>query len=486
MRITILTLVVATLASAAVAREPGITSEPKTVLLKNGSSVQVEAGELRVPESRRRPSPRELTIPYYRLRSEAARPASPIFLFHGGPGSSWLDQFPEDNMAREVAFYRSIADVVVFDQRGGGRSRPEMTCPDRKPFPSDRPFSPALVAEVMRDLAIACRDRWIKAGVDLAAYNTVENAADVNDLRLALGYRKITLIGGSYGSHLALQFMRQYPDVVDRVVIFGVEGPDDTWDRPSATLATLGRIAAVAEQSPAFAGRIPDGGLLKTLERVVTQLEATPRQVSVGQGNAARTVTVTADLVRAIARRGADRRNPANAWPEMILAMDRGDFTIAAQTAAGLQDLQLPDPVHFSMDCASGISSRRLEAVRTDPARSLLGDLSLEYETVCPLWPSENLGESFRSRVVSSAPTLIIHGTWDTSTPIENARDAAAALPNSQFLEVVGGNHGALYNLYARWPPMYDTMRAFLSGQQATFPASVDDMAAIRFAPAAK
>jgi pimeloyl-ACP methyl ester carboxylesterase len=460
-----------------------VTTEGKDVTLKSGSTVRVEAGELRVPESRRRPSSREITIPYYRLRSDSPTPASPIFLLHGGPGSSWLEQFPEDNMAREVAFYRTIADVIVFDQRGGGRSRPEMTCPDRKGVQSGRPFTMALAADVMRELAIACRDRWLSAGVDLAAYNTVENAADVNDLRVALGYGKITLIGGSYGSHLALQFMRQYPDVVDRVVMFGIEGPDDTWDRPSATLATLGRIATAAEQSPAFAGRIPPGGLLKTLERVVERLEATPQQVTIGSGTDRRTVTVTADLVRMIARRGADRRNPANAWPEMILALDRGDYSIAAQAVAGAQNLQLPDPVHFSMDCASGISGRRREQVRTDPARTLLGNLSLEYEVVCPVWPSEDLGESFRSNVVSSVPTAIIHGTWDMSTPIENARNAASSLSNAQLVEVVGGNHGALYNLYASWPSMYDTMRAFLKGESATFPRSVDDMSAVRFVP---
>ena len=71
-------------------------------------------------------------------------------------------------MAREVAFYRTIADVVVFDQRGGGRARPEMTCPDRKPVPSGRPFTLAVVADVMRELAVACRDRWVKAGVEFA------------------------------------------------------------------------------------------------------------------------------------------------------------------------------------------------------------------------------------------------------------------------------------------------------------------------------
>ena len=483
MRITTVTLAILALASPAIGQHSG-TPESKDVALKNGSIVRVEAGELLVPESRQRASGREITIPYYRLRSGSPTPASPIFLLHGGPGSSWLDQFPEDNMAKEVAFYRTIADVVVFDQRGGGRSRPEMTCPDRGAVPPDRLFTTGIVADVLRELAVRCRDRWLRAGVDLAAYNTVENAADVNDLRLALGYGKITLIGGSYGSHLALQFMRQYPNAVDRVVLFGIEGPDDTWDRPSATLATLGRIAAAAEQSPVFAGRVPAGGLLNTLQRVIERLEAAPQQVAVGSGSDQRTVTVTADLVRTIARRNADRRNPANAWPEMILAMDRGDFSIAAQAVAGLQNLQLPDPVHFSMDCASGISRRRLEQVRIDPARALLGNPSLEYEAVCPIWPSEDLGESFRSGVVSSIPTVIIHGTWDMSTPIENARDAASSLANVHLVEVAGGNHGALYNLYSRWQPMYDTMRAFLLGDPVSFPRSIDDMSAVRFVPA--
>ena len=134
----------------------------------------------------------------------------------------------------------------------------------------------------MQRLLVQCRDRWQSRGVDLAAYNTVESAADVNDLRLALGYSKITLIGGSYGSHLALQFMRQFPDAVDRAVIFGVEGPDHTWDDPAGALHTLQRIAAATEQSPEFRGRIPEGGLIKALEAVIARLDAQPQLVTVG------------------------------------------------------------------------------------------------------------------------------------------------------------------------------------------------------------
>ena len=102
----------------------------------------------------------------------------------------------------------------------------------------------------------------------------------------------------------------------------------------------------------------------------------------------------------------------------------------------------------------------------------------------CEVWPSEDLGAAFRTNLRSPIPTLIIHGTWDTSTPIENAREVAASLTRATLVEVVGGNHGALYNLFARWAPMRTSLAAFLAGRDVSFPATVDDTAAIRFAPA--
>jgi pimeloyl-ACP methyl ester carboxylesterase len=457
------------------------TTTTLQVTLKNGTTVPVEAGELRVPESRRRPTARQITIPYYRLRSESRTPASPIFLLAGGPGSSWLDQFTLDETHREAVFYQTIADVVLFDQRGAGHATPKMTCPaTAESIDAGTPLDLTAVGATMRRLVVSCRDQWLKDGIDLAAYNTVENASDVNDLRLALGYGKVTLVGGSYGSHLALQFMRQYPDAVDRVVLFGVNGPDHTWDSPSAMLATLERIASAAEQSAAFAGRIPEGGLLKMLGRVLQRLEVAPQIVTVAVGAESRRVVVNAARVRQMARANAGRRNAPSFWPEMILAMDRGDFSMVARRSLN-QELRLPDPMHFSMDCSSGASEKRRLAYRQDPARALLGDTAFEFDTLCDLWPSEDLGTSYHASVVSDIPTLIFHGTWDMSTPLENAREVAASLRNGRLVEVVGGNHGALYNLYERWPPMYTLMRQFLAGKPAEFPASVDDTAEIVF-----
>jgi pimeloyl-ACP methyl ester carboxylesterase len=453
----------------------------RDVTLASGDVVRVDAGELTVPESRSRPSARRVIIPYYLLRSESERPAAPIFLLAGGPGASWIDQFTRDENYREVAFYRSLADVVLFDQRGAGHARPAMTCPEKAPLPADRPLDLKAVRAAMQMAAAACRDRWLREGVDLAAYNTVENAADLNDLRLALGYGKITLIGGSYGSHLALQFLRQFPKHVERILIHGVEGPDHTWDDPAAMLATLQRIAAAAEQAPGYATRIPAEGLLAVLDRIIARLETKPATVAVSQDDAVTNVVVNADLVRLMARRNAGRRSDPAAWPEMIMAMDRGDFSLAARSALSLREVSIADPMHHSMDCASGASPARTRRLRNSSARRLLGDINLEYEAICAIWPHADLGAAYHSGVASDVPALIIHGTWDMSTPLDNAFEVAATLSKAQMITVTGGNHSALYNLYARWPAIYPLLRGFLRGEPITAPPIVDDMSTIVF-----
>jgi pimeloyl-ACP methyl ester carboxylesterase len=481
MRIRILAFAnVVLLPTVAVAQ---LTTATTDVTLHDKTVVRVESGQLQVPESRVRPTRRTVSIPFYRLKAEAATPAAPIFLLAGGPGSSWLEQFEAEETNREARFYQTIADVVLFDQRGSGRAAPALTCGDSAPLPpSDLALDLTQVGATMRRLLVQCRDRWQTQGVDLAAYNTIESAADVNDLRLALGYQKVTLVGGSYGSHLALQVMRQFPDAVDRVVIFGVEGPDQTWDDPAGALHTLERIAATTEQSPEFRSRIPEGGLLAALERVIARLDTEPQMVTVTAGAATRRVLVDGTRVRRMVRADAGRRSAAWLWAERVLAMERGDFTDVGRRLASQGPLTLPDPVHFSMDCASGASEARRARSRTDPARRLLGDINFEYEIACDVWPFDDLGPAFRANVVSNIPTLIIHGTWDTSTPLENAREVAASLQAATLVEVVGGNHGALYNLFARWPPMRERLAAFLGGRPVTFPATVDDTAAIRFA----
>jgi pimeloyl-ACP methyl ester carboxylesterase len=462
-----------------------LTREARTITTAQGIQVEVEAGTLAVPENRAHPTARVIEIAYYRLRSTARRPGTPIFLLAGGPGSSWLDQFEQEENFEEVQYYRTISDVVLFDQRGAGRSLPKLSCDGMETLAVDQPLRLDEVAGAMRRLAVSCRDRLLAAGVDLGGLTTVQSAADVDALRAALGYQRMSLIGGSYGSHLALALMRRYPASIDRVVLYGVEGPDHTWDDPGGKLAVLARIAAAAEASPELRAQIPPGGLLAALRTVLERLEAKPVTVTVARDGRDIPVVIDATGARLAVLAQAGRRSRAGAWAALILELYRGDYRRLAAGAVDARTLRIrPDaPMHFTMDCASGISPQRAARYAADPATAIVGDLNFEYRVLCDVWRAPDLGPDFRAPVVSAIPTLVLQGTWDVSTPIENAREVVSTLANGQLVEVVEGSHGAIYNLLAHWEPMKPLLAKFLRGDAVRFPPSVS-LPAVSFAPA--
>jgi pimeloyl-ACP methyl ester carboxylesterase len=301
----------------------------------------------------------------------------------------------------------------------------------------------------------------------------VESAADVDALRAALGYERMTLVGGSYGSHLALATLRAHPERVERVVLYGVEGPDHTWDDPAGRLRALERIAAATEAAPAFRGKVPPDGLIGALRSVIERLEAKPERVVIERDGGELTVVVDAAAVRLSAAGRAGRRSRAWQWPQRILDLHRGDYRAFAEGALEGRELRIAPPMHSMMDCASGVSPERAERYARDPAAAIVGDVNLEYRAVCDAWGAPDLGLAFRAPVVSAVPALLLHGTWDTSTPIENAREVASSLSNAQLVEVLEGGHGALYNLLEHWPPMRRLLAAFLRGEPVRFPPQV-------------
>src|SRR5206468_1836815 len=124
---------------------------------------------------------------------------------------------------------RDGRSVIIIDQRGTGRSLPSLACPE---------FSQAQLAALGEDGgaastadalvrgARACHDRLVREGIDLHAYSTTENAADVADLRRALGIHEWNLVGNSYGSRLALTVLRDHPQGVRALGLSGVYPPN--------------------------------------------------------------------------------------------------------------------------------------------------------------------------------------------------------------------------------------------------------------------
>ena len=115
--------------------------------------------------------------------------------------------------------------MIFIDQRGELKSDPFLSCPEIDQFQHDA------VAEAWDNRAYrrrsgaatrACRDRLQGAGWDLSAYSATENAADVADLRVALGIDQWNIYGVSYGSYLALQTLRDHPQGIRTMALDGV------------------------------------------------------------------------------------------------------------------------------------------------------------------------------------------------------------------------------------------------------------------------
>ena len=132
----------------------------------------------------------------------------------GSEGSSGIDA------ARGARFrlfdaLRGTGDVVLLDQRGTGLSTPiaPEQCPVERTYPSDRPIELEPYLDLVTELGRACARFWADHGVDLSAYHTLESVADLEALRTALGVDRIRLVAISYGTHLALAYLRHHPDL---------------------------------------------------------------------------------------------------------------------------------------------------------------------------------------------------------------------------------------------------------------------------------
>lgn len=457
---------VALAVTAGAAQAQEVKLIPGQRVLKNGERLDFESGTLFVPERHGKPGGQVIAIPFERYKARHPSGAAPVVFLAGGPGDSALDRLDKPTGQADVAFYSEFTDVIYFDQRGAGHAQPSMTCPEKVQLPLDRPSTAEARIAATRKISIACKAYWLGRGIDLNAYSTPENGDDVVQLVKTLGYTKVALVGGSYGSHLGLSLMRRHPEIIDRVILRGIEGPDDTYDVPSGTLGALSRIAAAAEAAPELAGEIPPGGLIAALKTVEQRLAANPVTVAVGD----KSITLGADDVRMEAKTGANRKG---GWPAFVLRMYRGDYSQLAKEALEDRKVGISIPMLWMMDCASGISPERKRQILADPAQQVLGDINEDYFAACDIWNAPDLGAEFRSPVRSSIPILIFHGTWDVNTPMENAEKTAAWFSNGAFAKVEGGEHGVVDELYALWEPMRPTIRKFLEGGKPELPATI-------------
>ena len=412
-----------------------------------------EKGELTVPENRANPSSRRITIKYQRYPSTSKNPGYPIVYLAGGPGGSGVGALQGSRRVLVEAL-RELGDVIAYDQRGTNESGPKMTCDRDYAIDPSKPLDRTAITAIVAALK-PCVDQLRADGVDLAGYNTRENAADLEDLRKHLGAEKLVLWGISYGAHLGIATLRDHGARIDRVILAGIEGPDDTYKLPSDQ-QTL--IEELARRAP--------GDLVASIRNLLRELERSPKKVTITHplnGRSAELVMGPLDLQVEV----ADRLFNADTFaglPDFIARIERGDWTALALASAETRFGRAPSVMSVAMDCASGISAARRAVIADEAKRTLLGDaINLPFPEVCAAVNVPDLGDAFRAPLRSNVPALLISGTLDGRTRPRQAEELRLTMPNAQHLVIEGAGHSD--PLFLSSPKIVEAMKAFLRNE---------------------
>lgn len=400
---------------------------------------------------------RTIALGYVRVRRERAPTRDAHVMLAGGPGDSSVRQVMAMlGRGDPSALMLFDGDLIAIDQRGTGRSSPNLIVDMPYGLPLDAAGSPGLWLPLMRAKVRDALRELHARGIRPEAYNTRESADDVDRLRHRLGYERVTLWGRSYGTHLALSVLRRHPARVARLVLVAPEGPDDTWKLPSQVepvLDLLGRRAG----DPMFVPR---------MRRVLARLDAEPVAVDVADpvtGETRRVVLGAFDLQWLTAQALADPRSMAR-LPMAYRMMEAGDMRDLARLAlvsrrrAGIGNAMGP-----LIDLASGASADRGARIAAESPDALLGDaLNFPVRALADAWQVVDLGDAFRAPLSGDAPMIVFAGDLDARTPVENARRLVANLPNARLVIVENGTHA--FDFFGTPALREETLR-FLRGE---------------------
>jgi pimeloyl-ACP methyl ester carboxylesterase len=402
-------------------------------------STSARCGTVTVPEDRDKPGGRAIAIHVAVLPANTASPRpDPLVILAGGPGQAASELAP---FAARLGEVRRTRDVVLVDQRGTGRSSP-LTC---EAF-SEAGLRAAMLETDPLPRAKACAAELAKAGVDASRYTTGAFVDDLEAVRAALGASRWNLWGGSYGTRVALEYLRRHPERVRTVTLDGVAPPGmkislDIWTTRERALDALFERCAAA---PACAGTMP--GLAATLDAISLELGTRGREVAFVDPatGATRRVPASSDLVIGLLQPLLYAPETAALVPALLERAREGDLApLVASAGAFTGDLidQMNVPLHYSVTCAEDTSrvspelrERSLEGKRSATlARMALG--------ICDAWPRGSAPPDAFTPVTSDVPALIFSGGLDPVTPPANGEEAGRTLANHRHVVAPGYGH---------------------------------------------
>lgn len=361
---------------------------------------------------------------------EGAR-ADPLFVLAGGPGEAGSEVLPLLNTALHRV--RATRDIVFIDQRGTGLSG-KLECesgPD-----DDSVLSDEQIDAMLRRCIAASK-------APLSAYTTANAARDIEQVRRALGYGKINLWGGSYGTRLGQAYARAFPENVRALVLDAVAAPDQVIPAGGRdSQAALDKLFAQCEQdaacNKAFPGlRAEFGGLVAKVDKGV--------KVSLSDPRTARPVDITMTGARLLGTVHNMLYAPADArrLPFLVHSAAQGRWqpfvarrNVSADYSAEGSSATL---LYLAVVCAEDLP-RLTPALAASDAAPLTRDFIARLPGLCRTVNVPAVPWTEPARI--EAPALLLSGALDPVTPPHRAASAARYMTRAQLLTAPNVGHG--------------------------------------------
>ena len=402
-----------------------------------GTGEEVLCGKLTVFENRETRTGRTIdlnvvVVPAFDQKDKT----EPLFQLDGGPGVAATNG--AYFYANEGKDYRRKHDVVLVDQRGTGKSNP-LTQPPRKKTPQDylREMYPVDYVKNLR--------RTLEQHADLTQYTTSIAMDDLDDVRVWLGYDKIDLFGGSYGTQAVLVYLRQHPEHVHTATLVAVA---PTYLRipmyhSQAAARAMDLLLHECEQDPVCHRAFPQ--IRADWQNVLTQLgrEPTHVQYSPNDKGAPVALEIQRDIFAEKIRNLMYAVDKARRVPLIVHQAAQGDFGpfLKEAIAPGIPDL-IADGMYLSVTCAEDVPFiDQAEAAKLNEGNPFGNYRVFQQTRACGLWPQGKIPADYRDPVSSNAPVLIFSGYLDPVTPPQRGEEVAKYLPNSRHVIIPEGAH---------------------------------------------
>ena len=427
------------------AKHPNEPQNPSAVELKpcepRGIPGPAKCGTFEVFENRATRKGRKINLNILVLPATGEkREPDALFYFAGGPGSAASED--ARGIAQLFTNVRQHRDLVFVDQRGTGQSHP-LDCQLYDPANPQSYLGHFLPLEDVRK----CR-QLLETKADLTLYTTTIAADDMDEVRAALGYDKINLMGGSYGTRAAMVYLRQHPKHVRSVILQGVAPtnqylPKDYAEQTERALqGVLSECVADEACNKAFPNiKSETKAVLERLLKGPVEVQFQPR----GSETPVK-VSLSRDLAAEAVRYMLYNPGAATRIPVILHLAAEGNFAPLAQAALNYRRNLVgtgSNGMYLTVTCAEDLAGITRKEDERLAQTTFLGEYRLRQQReACALWPRATIPSDYAKPVRSNAPVLILTGEWDPVTPPVNGDYVARTLPNSLHVVVPHGAHG--------------------------------------------